>query len=59
MQEIVSDEVMQQADEWVCARRRDDSANDDVWDLSHAIRQDHFFRPQGPAVQRARSNGLE
>ena len=33
LEEIVSDEVMQQAYEWVCQRRRDDSANDDVWDL--------------------------
>ena len=33
IEEIVSDEVMQQAYEWVCQRRRDDSANDDVWDL--------------------------
>jgi hypothetical protein len=33
LEEIVSNEVMQQADEWVCQRRRDDSANDDVWDL--------------------------
>ena len=33
IEEIVSDEVMQQAYEWVCQRRRDDSSNDDVWDL--------------------------
>lgn len=33
IEEIVSDEVMQQADEWVCQRRCDDSANDDLWNL--------------------------
>jgi len=33
IEEIVSDEVMQQAYEWVCQRRRDYSSNDDVWDL--------------------------
>jgi len=58
IEEIVSDEVMQQAYEWVCQRRRDYSANDDVWDLPHVIRLNHFFRPKGPAVQIAQSNGL-
>jgi hypothetical protein len=58
MEAIVSDEVMQQAYECVCQSRRDDSANDDVWDLPHEIRLNHFFRPKGPAVQIAQSNGL-
>ena len=33
MNEIVNDGVLPRAYEWVCERRRADSANDDVWDL--------------------------
>jgi hypothetical protein len=31
--EIASDSVLQQAYAWLCARRQDYSANDDVWEI--------------------------
>jgi RNA-directed DNA polymerase len=33
MEEIASDEVIEQAYDWLCKRRRDYSANNDVWDV--------------------------
>jgi len=33
MQEIASDEVLGLAYDWLCRRRRDYSANDDVWNV--------------------------
>ena len=33
MQQIVSDEVLQEALQWLCRKREDNSTNSDLWDL--------------------------
>lgn len=33
MHEIASDKVLEEAYAWLCVRRKDNSANDDVWNM--------------------------